>query len=278
MQVPALYRVVVIPAGRRRYLELLFAHLEAQKADFDELQVWLNTTDQTDIAFCEAFAKGRAWVALLYSEIPVVDPIPFSIFQFFQYCAKPDSVYLRLDDDIVYLEPGFIAKIFAFRIQFPQFFLVYGNNVNNAITSHLQQRFGNLPFSPLVGYACMDPVGWGRGDFAEDLHTRFLAAIEDGSTDAWRFRPWILGYYERVSINSISWLGAEFEKFSGVVDRDEEQWLSVEKPKMLGKPNIIFGDALCAHYAFHTQRVYLDATDVLSRYRRLLPDSSAGPK
>lgn len=35
---------------------------------------------------------------------------------------------------------------------------------------------------------------------------------------------------------------------------DEEQWISVQVPKMLNKPAMINGDALALHFVFYTQR------------------------
>ena len=47
-------RVIVTPAGRRRYLEVLSAHLAAQRSSFDEWHLWLNTTNQEDVDYCRA--------------------------------------------------------------------------------------------------------------------------------------------------------------------------------------------------------------------------------
>lgn len=68
---------------------------------------------------------------------------------------------------------------------------------------------------------------------------------------------WILHHYERVSINGISWLGEEFKKFNGIVESEEED-ISCKKPLSLKKKNIIYGNFVCCHYAFYTQRELLD--------------------
>jgi hypothetical protein len=96
--------------------------------------------------------------------------------------------------------------------------------------------------------------------------------------DKFRFSgKWILTQYERVSINCISWRGEEFKLFDGNVGRDEEAWLSVEKPKEIQRPNCIFGEFVCVHYAFHTQRERIDSTDILSQYHgRVFPESADG--
>ena len=59
-----------------------------------------------------------------------------------------------------------------------------------------------------------------------------------------------------------------------MVGDDEEQWLAVEKPRALGRPNVVAGGLpgkLCAHFAFFTQRPTLDATSILASYEALAP-------
>ena len=51
---------------------------------------------------------------------------------------------------------------------------------------------------------------------------------------------------------------------------NEEIEISSEIPKQLKRPNIIYGDLLIVHYAFHTQRGYLESTDVLESYKEVL--------
>ena len=54
------------------------------------------------------------------------------------------------------------------------------------------------------------------------------------------------------------------------VDSNEEQAISSDIPRQLNRPNIIYGEPLIVHFAFHTQRDYLDPTGILKDYRDLL--------
>lgn len=36
-------RIIVTPAGRKRYMEILSSHLDKQRSDFDEWHIWQNT-------------------------------------------------------------------------------------------------------------------------------------------------------------------------------------------------------------------------------------------
>ena len=262
-------KVIVTPAGRKRYLEILFKHLKKQKTDFDEWQLWMNTTNQEDIDYCKDLAAKYEWITAIPLDIPHNGS--GSIFTFFKYAMDENSVYLRFDDDVVWLEKDFIKKIFDFRISNVDPFLVYGNIVNNAVIDHIHQRLGAWPADnkEFIGYSCMDRFGWEDSNIAEKKHRNLLPKIKNKNLSKFKFSSWQLHYYERVSINVISWLGNEFAKFNGQVGEDEEQWLSVEKPQQLGRPNVIFGESLCAHFSFYTQRNHLDKTNILEQYNNL---------
>lgn len=246
-------RIIVTPAGRRRYMELMAAHLKKQRADFDEWHLWLNTSDSADIAYCKSLDA-------VVVEAPGSNPVEGSsnIHRFFPVDAcDPGTLYLRLDDDVVWMEPAFIDSMFRARDGERDAFLVYANIVNNAICSHLHWRLGMVD---RCGYACMDEIGWRTPAYAEHVHRRFLAAAD---LEAWKFPRWWL-FNERFSINAMSWRGETFAKFGGRVEFDEEPWLTERAGR---GPCMIHGRALCAHFAFHTQRAHMDATDILSLYR-----------
>jgi len=263
--------IVVTPAGRRRYLEILVKHLVAQKQDFDEWHLWVNTNDVEDIAYCHWLAEQHpSWIKCVSSTMPPDGNQ--SIHQFFAYCIDPNTVYTRLDDDIVWLEPGFLRKMYNFRLSHPQYFLVYGTIVNNALTSYIYQQRGLIDHSHgSCNYEVMDNVGWKSAEFAEHVHRTFIKDLNEGKTEMWYVQPQVLHDYERMSINAISWLGSEFAKFQGLVGIDEEQWISVDKPKSIGTRNIVCGDALVVHFSFYPQREHLDKTDILTQYMQLAP-------
>ena len=265
-------RIIVTPAGRKAYLEILYKHLLAQRQAFDSWQLWLNTSNAEDLQYMRNLAKENAdWIVV--RELMVPHDGNFSICSFFPGACVPGTTYLRLDDDIVWLEAGFIENIMAFREANTHPFLVYGNIVNNAVISHIFQRIGCIDKDMgLVGYNCSDALGWMSPEFAAKVHKTFIKDVTTGvSVDHWKYSKWYLNFYERVSINAISWLGEDFATFNGAVGRDEEQWLSVEKPHSIGRPNVILGNKLCAHYAFYTQRPELDKTNILNEYKQMEP-------
>jgi len=264
-------KIIVTPAGRKRYLEVLHLNLNKCKDEFDKWVIWVNTTNDEDIEYIKSIAEEYDYIELQHSDIPV-DPNgshTATICGFFKKCIDENSVYLRLDDDIVYIHKNSINDLFKFRLANENYFLVFGNILNNAIITNLYQRNGILTHLPIVNYDCLDENGWRNPNFSFDLHNHFFHKKTENKIEDFFINNWELKNFERCSINSISWLGKTFKTFNGEVGLSEENWLSTDKPKELNMPNIIFGNSLFNHYAFAPQRGFLDTTNVLERYKNI---------
>lgn len=266
-------KIVVTPAGRKRYLEVLFLHMEREHTNngFDEWHLWLNTNIQSDITYCQNLEKSHSWIKTIQIE-GIIEVSNLNICKFFKFACDEDAVYIRLDDDIVFIEKGFFDKLYRYRIENPEPFLVYGNIINNAIISYLHQNNGLVNYPEKLTYNCGDRVGWEMPFFAEAIHRAFIADVKAGNIDKWHnsFKEHVCKDFERVSINCIAWLGKTFAEFGGDVNKCEEPWLSSVKSCELNKPNVIFGDAIVAHFAFFTQRNHLDRTNILDEYKKLI--------
>lgn len=252
-------------------MEVLLLNLLKTRNEFDCWKIWVNTNDQEDIEYMRSIEQSHDFIELVYCKIPIYTNSSgtnnASIHSFFEDCVDPDSVYLRLDDDIVYIHPGSITKMFESRISDEGPLIMYGNIVNNSLISHLHQRIGVLPLIKKVEYDCGCDVGWGDSEFAYFIHQNFIEKLKNGNSKEFFMSNWNLYDYKRVSINCISFLGKTFAEFGGRVGIDEEQWLAVDAPRHLSRPNRIIGETLFSHYAFFSQRPYLDSTDILSKYR-----------
>jgi hypothetical protein len=263
--------VVVTPAGRREYLENLFAHMKKQKSTYNEWHLWMNTQKTDDIEYMERLASENEWVKLKYH--PKSDPSKgnMNIFKFFDYAVDPNTVYLRLDDDIVWLEDGFISNMFKQRLAHPENFLVFANIINNGIITHMHQRSGAFVLEDKIVDFSSGGNGWNDVDIVTRLHNAFIEDVKSGNLDKWKksFNTWVAEDYPRISINAISWFGEEMRKVDRNLIVDEEQYLSSDYPKEVRKPNIIVGQPVCVHYAFYTQREHLDTTNILAKYREL---------
>jgi len=277
-------KIVVTPAGRKRYLEILVKYLVKAKSEnqFDRWELWLNTNVSENIEYCEYLEKTYDWIKIIRLESYVYE-IDFgykmtNIFRFFKYASDPNSVYIRLDDDVLYLEPNFCKKMFNFRIENKEPFVVFGNIINNAVITHLHQRNNilNISDSKKVWYNCFDHTGTHDHEFCADLHSKFINDVKNNEIDKWRtsFNIWKLYKDERVSVNCVSWLGQSFHDLHDVINQinpiDEENWLSVDAPKHYNRYNVVFNDAIVAHFSFVTQREKLEGnTDILQKYKEL---------
>jgi len=245
--------IIVTPSGRRKYLHILLNFLKKQKKDFDEWHLWNNCRDKEDEIYIYELEKEYEWISVINRNLD--DNIRgnnTAIHRFFDYTTSPNTVYIRLDDDIVYLEDNFVKNLVEFRLENPNYFLVYANIINNNIINHIHYRMLDLDMAP-INYDCMGNL-WNSMDRCKQLHQIFQKDLKSNDINKWKFSKWVLYDYERVSINAISWIGGSFENFGEIVGWDEEQWLSCTYPSQIKTRNVICGNAICVHGAFYTQR------------------------
>ena len=272
------YRIVVcVPAGRRRHLAILFRLLEQYASVVDRVDLWINTVDRADIRFAEEYKGGSIEYKLVRIPQSLVrtDVLWKSVCQFYRFACEEDTIYIKVDDDIVWLDS--LEKFTDFldvRIDNREPFLVSANVLNNAICTHLHQRFGNFPTDKgIVNWNSHDSLGLFNGPFAEVLHEAVWAELQkDPTLERFRIRPktYELFHYERICINFIAWFGEDFAQFKGKVPEEDELWLTMQKTKELQRPVVICGDFICVHYAFSPQREHLDdRTDYLQKYAAL---------
>jgi hypothetical protein len=258
--------IIVIPYGRKRYTSVLIPQLLKYRSVVDEIHLWMNTTNQEDLEYAKSIESDFIkLVQLPDGKEPSGNGA--ALCHFWQFCTEPDTIYVRFDDDIILVDDfESFKKFIEFRKEHPEYFLVYGTILNNAVVTHLQQNEGNVPRElGDVKKECMDEVGWRDPLFAEKLH-RYILSKED-------LKQFYIPNFEhenlRISINCVSWFGKDF-KYVDVVG-DEEQDVSVDIPNRLGRKNCIFGEYAIVHFGFHTQREHLDKTDVLDQYIQRVP-------
>ena len=269
-----LKKIIVTPAGRYRFLRILYEHLKQayKKKQFDEWHLWVNTRNISDLRYLNTISANNDWIKKIdildFSDSSKKIGGPHQIHEFFKFACDSKCVYLRFDDDIVFVDKNAIELIFNYRIKNRDPFLVYANIINNAVISHLHYRNGLFYYPNPPGYSCGCSTGWNDPRFAEKIHRAFLKDLNDGNIEKWKtsFNTWRLYSFECVSINCVSWLGSTFHEFSGEVGMPEEPWL-IQKTKELNKPNVILGEAIVAHFSFYVQREYLEEkTNILKQY------------
>lgn len=261
--------ICVTPSGRQRYMELLVPMILSSDI-VDEYQIWVNTTNQSDLYFLSSLPSNDKRIRLIYSDIPHNGNL--SIYRFFRQAIEPRTVYIRFDDDIVWIEKDSIEKIARFRINNPQYFLTSPIIINNAVITSLLIMLGKITDIAHIRPNVLDDLAWKDPIFAYHLHKRFIGLINNNNLDSLRFDKREISL-NRWSINCISWLGDFFRTFNGEIGEDEEEYITTVKPTQLGMPNCIHGDTMVSHFSFFTQRDHLDNTEILSEYKKIFQDS-----
>ena len=272
------HRVVpIIPAGRALTMSILIDHLRRNRPLVDEVQVWLNTDDdQTD---------DRNWLLSLPRLLPdfvtlkehpnpdrVLRPKQLNTGQFYQYTQDPDTIYVRFDDDIVYLAPNYFENLLRFRLDNPQYLLVFGDIWNNAVVSWVHQDLGHIDREHGIVQSpyCMDLVGWQSSEFAEYIHRLLLGHIGEWTVGSLAYDRYELTDAHRFSISNFCFFGKDCVEWGGPTPEDDEEiFLTEHYPRDKGKLNAICGSALVSHFSFFAQRPHLLTTDILDQYREI---------
>ncbi|MCC6982017.1 MAG: hypothetical protein IT535_01990 [Bauldia sp.] len=260
---------IVTPAGRRKYLELL-RHYVLGSPEVAEWQLWDNCRNEEDRAYLHALAASDPRCRL--KQLPGADGGWGVIGEFFRFCDDPDALYLRLDDDIVFLEPGFFPKFIARANEERGKALWFSPLViNNAICTWLLKFFSRVLIDGPVTCQAMCPYSWAYPALPEALHPVFIEAVRNRRLDDFRVADHEVRL-SRFSINAYGFFGADRvslgERFIAP-DGNEEEWLSAVLPAMVGRPGRIFGGLIAAHFSFYTQERDLLLTDILEDYYRL---------
>lgn len=263
------YRIVcVTPAGRRRYLRLLIPYvLSCSKVDRYEL--WVNTPDPADIAFLEAAATIDDRITLVH--LPdSVEPGPAAIRQMWPAWCESDTIYLRFDDDIVWIDERFFETFLSFRINNPHYFVVAPLIINNAMATYLLHTFRKIKVSKAVGPDRFDRVGWVNPSLARSLHILLQELITRDEVARLSCGQIPLSG-NCFSINCISWFGRDLAMVGKQIPpgEDEEAAASCSFALRAGRLNCVTTTAVIAHFAFYTQREVLDRSALLEGYLEL---------
>lgn len=275
--------VACTPYGRELTVSILLKYMEREHAKglLDEWQLWMNTDphQQPDREYGYRIASEYDWIVT--KERPAHRDTSHSHKQyntrtFFEYCTEPDTVYVRFDDDIVYLHHDALRNLVDVKLRLSQSSLcVFPIIWNNAISSwHLQQR-GKIPREfGIVGSAyCMDPVGWADPYFAEKIHRMLLDKIRAHEVESLFFYQDVqLAPRQQFSVSCFATESRDYRLLNppGYFDStDDEYWHTVLRPQETGQSNMITGNSLISHFTFYPQRDYILNTDILDQYRSI---------
>jgi hypothetical protein len=220
------------------------------------------------------FPETEETAARLFVRGPTTDYPPGAMFYncaYQYYGANLDryqnDIFLKCDDDVVFFDLDRLAEFVDFRRRNTGYFLLSANVVNNGVCAYFQQASGAIP----AGFDVFEmPKGgmcgslWGSGAKAQRLHELFLknpAVFRDAARAP-------ICWLERVSINFVSWLGADLMHIPDIM-ADDEHDLCYGVRKRARKVNAIYPRFLASHLSFWKQDADMDIERILAGYRAL---------
>jgi hypothetical protein len=301
--------VLLTFGGRQCSLKILFTLILKYKQYIDEYRLYIATIIQSDIDYMEKFASENDFVKTIYlkkNDKIILDDKEAIWDNAYKSCQEDDTVYLKLDDDIVYFDETIFTDFIQYRINNRNSPILYPVIINNHFISCILQEKGiynpnsksnikntwintfnrikqyvndnkdkNLRVGDFVqDHEILCPIAWGDLNYCVNLHKQFINDVKSGNKEKYCLNEnIILQNGEPVSINVCSWIGSDLKKWCskfGDVYRDEP-WLSLYLPIWSGTRNEIYGNCVVAHYAYYIQRERgLDNTDILDEYYTLL--------
>ena len=264
------FKVVVCTCTsvRRRHLQLMMKYLLRQMHIVDEWRLWTHADKELDKGAVEE-------IRVEYPEFIKVQAETKRTFwwtlPFYQKCCDKNTIYIKADDDIVFIADDAFEKLLAYRLKHPDPIAVHPNIVNNGICSFIHQQIGALDTHlGTLQYRFDDKLAILSMDFIHYLHDRFLTLAKYKEEGTFKFYEWVMREYQEFSINCYCFFGKRWAEFDGIINDADETWTTRTKPREIGVPGRICGQSLVVHYAYFPQREYLNTkTNIFDRYERL---------
>ncbi|KAI1435078.1 hypothetical protein GGR50DRAFT_659301 [Xylaria sp. CBS 124048] len=142
----------IIFFGRKRTVNVLDCYLQRNLAVnggfLDEVWFLVHTKIQEDLDYLDGLVKMR-------DQYKIVNPGECSGFDFacmWNPVVEDDTIFIKIDDDIVFIHPDTIPQLVSTRLAEPHPFAVSANLVNSPMTGYKHYETGAIhPFLPDTG-------------------------------------------------------------------------------------------------------------------------------
>lgn len=260
---------VVTAAGRQVYLDVLKEYI-LNDDSIDEWILWDNCRKESDRDYINEL--DRMYPKIKIFRIPNADGTNLSVNRFYKFCNERDTFYIKLDDDIVWIQPGFAKTMLDSALGEREKYIWWSPIViNNAISTWLVKYHSQVHIGNNISAQASDDVGWRSSLFAEQLHRVFISYAAAG-----KFSSFYAGYHDicssRFSINALCFFGSEVADLGEMFcppNVDDEEWISAVLPSKLKRPGRVVGNCLVSHFAFYVQESHLLKTDIIEKYYEL---------
>ncbi len=286
------YKVkVFIFAGRQQTMELLMPQIKSKY--IDEIIIAKNTNNVSDLKYLDTLQSK--FEKIKYIELPKeIKKDRHKAWKYlYRFMQDEDSIYFKMDDDVIYIEPGYFEKTLKFKCEHPEYLCIFPVIVNNPFICTLLKEHP-LMFAELSKFEIMNAYFYSE-KYGAQLHELFLF---DPKNERWKINNYILdkkdvyfksgisinacntsrvvpwNYAERICINSICYFGKDFKELDVYKKINEsysdELFLTYNIFNFTNKKHCILGNTLVAHFAFSGQKGLRDRTDILKKYKELI--------
>lgn len=273
------------PWGRRQTTTILYRYMARDHAAgiIDAWYLYINTDpdQEADVAYAHELAASHDWIHIINRppDVPVLSPKQRMTGFAYRYFTNPNAVYVRFDDDIVYVHDDAVERLVSAKLAMSGCLVSFPVIINNAVVSHHLQMQGLIPREwGDVSCYCMDRWGWADGNFAINLHRLLLDKVEAGRVDdLYMYQDIPLPERLQFSVSTFACLGSDYATLDPpgwLGYAEEESFHTIEWPAKTGKVNMIVGNAVVSQFTFGPQRrdpqhaAVLNG-EILDRYRAL---------
>jgi hypothetical protein len=273
------YRIVaIVPVGRRQYIDALVPYILRDSNIIDECILWINTNETYDIGYAYSLScrypnlfkvENFNGVKRLFNKNSLLD-IYFKN-------NKDETIYIKINDDICWVDSEAIRNLVLFRIQNPEFFAIYPLLINSSKTTLLGQLSGFFPIditgkSPIILKRQGFDLGGLEPQVSEKIHSVFLEKLKNNDiSELVDFvDKYIIYDYEYIPEHCICWFGRDFKTISNKTYK--QNLLTEIEPKSKNKNMCICGTSLMSHFSFIRHEKYLSNTDLFEQYKNLIQE------
>lgn len=266
-------------------MSILQKYIYKNKHVLDRWDLWINTNNQSDIEYLNSLKQNDPeFINLIQSDFPYNNwgHPNLNISPFWNKAIDEDTIYIRFDDDVVFVAEGTIDAIIDFRIKNSQYLFIYPFTINNTHHSKNLQDRGLVSTQhglvrteeELFGQGIYDPVGLLSPPFVRELHSTLFKHYQENTLQQLMTpEPIIWKYGSQISINCICWFGSLMKIITPLQEGkwpvDEENYLTTQAPKNLNMPLVTIPNTLISHYLFGPQRSQGEMFDILDEYWRI---------
>jgi hypothetical protein len=267
------YKIIVCtPVGRKKNLEILIPYILSEPL-IDRYDLWMNTDNLEDKEYIESLNKFDK-INIIYPEYKYKGPwIGCRISEFYKYCNDKNAIYIKIDDDICWIENSLFEKLIKFRINKPEYWIIHPLTINNSTSNFILEvlnKFKILPENTTCNLDSYANFILNNKNAVNTIHNKFISIVKNNLTNSLHIenRDYSIN---RFSINMIIFFGKDpiLEYFNNLdILRDDEEFFSVVLPIIFSRRNGIYGDGIVSHYSFGPQKDFLDP-NLLKQYKEL---------